>query len=153
MSLRIKSMAVRILNAHGLKLGAQDKPRTRLNPLVTALFVHFWCLVMYSVHQREWVEDFLWKRITTRYQIQARKKAYGIHIDTKRMNVGDNVSVWMKKQGKHHSWSLFSQTEGLTANTLSLCLPPPLLLSAFPTIPHSTSTSSQLRGFIQLLHL
>lgn len=33
----------------------------------------------------------------TRYQIQARerggKKAYGIHIDTKRMNVGDNVSV------------------------------------------------------------
>lgn len=59
MSLRIKSMAVRILNVHGLKLGAQDKPRTRLNPLVTAVFIHFWCLVMHSVHERGWVEDFL----------------------------------------------------------------------------------------------
>lgn len=38
MALRIKSMAVRILSAHGLKLGAQDKPGTRLNPLVTPAF-------------------------------------------------------------------------------------------------------------------
>lgn len=34
----------------------------------------------------------------------------------------------------------FTHHEGLTANTLSpLCLPPPLLLSAAPTIPHPRS--------------
>lgn len=38
MALRIKSMAVRILSVHGLKVGAQDKPGTRLNPLVTPVF-------------------------------------------------------------------------------------------------------------------
>lgn len=72
MSLRIKSMAVRILNVHGLKLGAQDKPRTRLNPLVTAVFVHLWCLVMHSLQSVRMGGGLPMK--TDYNKIQAREK-------------------------------------------------------------------------------
>lgn len=80
--------------------GRKDELGTRLNPLVTAFFVHFWRLVMHSLYQCKRVEDFfLGKWITSRYQIKARGEeegeegARGIHIDAKRINVGDNVSL------------------------------------------------------------
>lgn len=64
------------------------------------------------------------------------------------MNVGDNVDV---EAGKTSLKIPLSQTEGLTANILShsvfLHLSSYLL---FPPSPTPTSTSSQLRGFIQL---
>lgn len=41
--------------------GGRDEPGTRLtrlNPLVTAFFVHSWRLLMHSLYQRQRVEDF-----------------------------------------------------------------------------------------------
>lgn len=99
MSLRIKSMAVRILSVHGLKLGAQDKPKNQIKPTryrsLCSLLVSGDAFSASVRMGGGFLMKTDYNRIpnTGKRKGKKKKKALGIHIDTKRMNVGDNVSV------------------------------------------------------------
>lgn len=91
MSLRIKSMAVRILNEHGLKLGSTRRAQNQIKP---TRYRSLCSLVVSGDAFSASVRMGGGFHMKTDYnQIPAKKKAYGIHMDSKRMNVGDNVSV------------------------------------------------------------
>lgn len=97
MSLRIKSMAVRILNEHGLKLGGRRQAHNQIKPTrycsLCSLLVSgdAFCASLRMGGGFFFMKTD-YKRIPNACG-KEKKKAHGIHGDAKRMNVGDNVRV------------------------------------------------------------